>query len=264
MFIFIVGTGRNGTTLLRKMLSQHSKFGILLESHYLPMLIDKYQNKKISAKFFYDCALDHYSLSNQPWLYTNAVEGNCRVSKLKEYIASQIKSSKVQSIADHHIDLIRFIFGDKVLIFGDKTPTYGLYADKLNKVFKNSKFIHLQRDGVFTVKSMIKHKGFIKIVNGLSDFNQIAETHYKGKLKMFSDKPISLERTAKAFNSVQLKTLKALSKIPQDNILNIRYEELLTDPESKLEEIGSFTNIHFSKFFKKNHQHWYVQTLFKK
>ena len=54
MFLFIVGTGRNGSKLLRSMLSQHPKFGILMESHYLPMLINKFENKEISAKVFYD------------------------------------------------------------------------------------------------------------------------------------------------------------------------------------------------------------------
>ena len=65
------------------------------------------------------------------------------------------------------------------------------------------------------------------------------------------DNPISLESAAELFNSLQSRTIKALSQVPQENILNIRYEELLTDPESKLEEISTFTNIYFSKFFKK-------------
>ena len=100
MFLFIVGTGRNGSKLLRSMLSQHPKFGILMESHYLPMLINKFENKEISAKVFYDHALEYYGSNNQRWLYTIAVYGNCRVSKLKAYIASEIKTSKVQSVAD--------------------------------------------------------------------------------------------------------------------------------------------------------------------
>lgn len=251
MFLFIVGTGRNGTKLLTEMLNQHPKFGILMESHYLPTLIDKYQDKEISAKVFYDYALDHFEISGQPWLYTDAVYGNCRVSKLKAYIISQIESSKVQSIADHHIDLARFIFGDQALIFGDKTPAYGQHADKLHMSFKNARFINLQRDGVFVAKSMAKHKGFIKIANGLSDFSQISASHYKGKIEKFSDNKISIERATEVFNSLQSETLKALSQVPQENILNIRYEELLADPDGKLEEISSFTNIYFSKFFKK-------------
>ena len=154
MFLFIVGTGRNGSKLLRSMLSQHPKFGILMESHYLPMLINKFENKEISAKVFYDYALEYYGSNNQRWLYTIAVYGNCRVSKLKAYIASEIKTSKVQSVADHHIDLARFIFGDQVLIFGDKTPSYGQYANKLHMAFKNARFIHLQRDGVFAANAL--------------------------------------------------------------------------------------------------------------
>ena len=251
MFLFIVGTGRNGSKLLRSMLSQHPSFGILMESHYLPMLINKFENKVISAKVFYDYALEYYGSNNQRWLYTIAVYGNCRVSKLKAYIASEIKTSKVQSVADHHIDLARFIFGDQILIFGDKTPSYGQYANKLHMAFKNARFIHLQRDGVFAAKSMTKHQGFVKIANGLSDYDQVAESHYKGKIAEFSDNPISLESAAELFNSLQSRTIKALSQVPQENILNIRYEELLTDPESKLEEISTFTNIYFSKFFKK-------------
>jgi hypothetical protein len=251
MFLFIVGTGRNGSKLLRKMLSQHPKFGILMESHYLPMLINKFGNKEISAKDFYNYALEHYGSNKQRWLYTIAVFGNCRVSKLKSYIASEIKKSEVQSIADHHIALARFIFGDQVIIFGDKTPSYGQYANKLHITFKNARFIHLQRDGVFAAKSMTKHQGFVKVANGLSDYDQVAETHYRGKIAEFPDDPISLERAAELFNSLQSRTIKALSQVPQENILNIRYEDLLTDPENKLDEISIFTNIHFSKYFKK-------------
>tara|TARA_B100000989_G_C19330564_1_gene380616 strand:+ start:453 stop:647 length:195 start_codon:yes stop_codon:yes gene_type:complete len=63
MFLFIVGTGRNGTKLLMEMLNQQPKFGILMESHYLPILIDIYQDKEISAKVFYDYAINHFETS---------------------------------------------------------------------------------------------------------------------------------------------------------------------------------------------------------
>ena len=251
MFLFIVGTGRNGSKLLWKMLSGHPQIGILVESHYLPTLINKFGNKEISAKDFYDYALEHYGSNNQRWLYTIAVLGNCRISKLKSYIASEIKTSKIRSVAEHHISLARFIFGKRVIVFGDKTPSYGQYANKLNLVFNNARFIHIQRDGVFAAKSMTKHQGFVKVANGLADYDQIAESHYKGKIAEFPDDPISIERAADLFNSLQSRTIKTLSQIPQDNVLNIRYEDLLTDPESILDKISSFTGVYFSKYFKK-------------
>lgn len=251
MFLFIVGTGRNGSKLLWKMLSQHPQIGILVESHYLPTLLNNFGNKEISAKNFYDYALEHYGSDKQRWLYTIAILGNCRVSKLKAYINSEIKKSKARSVADHHIALARFIFGKKVIFFGDKTPSYGQYADRLFLSFKNARFIHLQRDGVFAARSMTKHQGFVKVANGLADYDQIAESHYKGKIAEFPDDSISLERAAELFNALQSRTIKSLSKLPKENVLNIRYEELLTNPESKLDEIGSFMGVNFSKYFKK-------------
>lgn len=103
------------------------------------------------------------------------------------------------------------------VIWGDKTPSFFRMLRKLHALFPNARFVNVVRDGrdvYLSMRNMIKSRDNIAVA--------ALEWRYKVH-----------------------KTKKLLGCIPSQKVYEVRYEDLVTDPQSKIKEICSFLNIQY-------------------
>ena len=136
--IFIVGAHRSGTTLLRYMLSSNPRIYIPPESDFIPRFFlgrpHAYLRKKDIARML-DLIFNHYRFSS-------AWEGPAPTAG--EMIA-QMESPTPASFLDTLYSLYAAQYGAER--WGDKTPIYASYLELIDKIFPETQFVHLIRDG---------------------------------------------------------------------------------------------------------------------
>lgn len=154
-FIFIMGSGRSGNTLLRRLLMENCSIYIPPETYVIPRIIrhlsfvkgfdwDSIVNLVIST-FEYQKEFDTFEL---PSLREFAIKAKSW-KKERQNLPTLIKYF-YKWIADYH--------GVEAKIVGDKTPLNLMNAPNIIKIFCNSKFIFLKRDGVDVCYSYINAK----------------------------------------------------------------------------------------------------------
>lgn len=148
---FVVGSGRSGTTLLRS---------ILVSSPHLHIPPEQYALKS---------AVETYSLSaHLPWdSIVGMVLGTIEFSTgFDDWgVCLQATSSQLKALPESERSLAAII--DAVFhahaqksqkadaTWGDKTPANSLILETLKLVFPNARFIHMLRDGVDVVSSVL-------------------------------------------------------------------------------------------------------------
>jgi hypothetical protein len=132
---FVVGVGRSGTTLLRMMLDSHPQLAIPPESHFIPDLIEAFQEKR---KPTVDDAME-------------AIEGNRRWGDF-HLDAGELRQ-RIEAIEPLNVsDALRAFFelyAEKQgkPRWGDKTPIYINRMLLIQRALPEARFIHLIRDG---------------------------------------------------------------------------------------------------------------------
>ena len=216
--VFIIGSGRSGTTLLRTILNNHPDIIIPPETF-------GFRNGLIKFK-----CLQHLPWNILAERVINTYEGG------KEFFLWEINLNEVYEkakILDNNnrslADLIHLIFhgylnakDPSAKIWGDKTPLNTFYLDWVYKTFPKAKFINMIRDGRDVVSSLIKAK-LTNVRNGCLRWNL-------------------------AINNSQY----FQSKIDSNQFLNIYYENLVTDPNRTVNSICNFLNIPFEEKLLKN------------
>jgi hypothetical protein len=141
---FIVGTGRSGSTLLRMMLTSHSRLTVPPETWFLIPLVKRFRiNGALSADEI-KCAVSLIT-GHPAWpdMKFDAEDFKCRVSRLTKPSLRDL----VEVVYRRHMEI------EGKLRWGDKTPAYVEILPELGKMYPHSRFIHLIRDGRDVAKS---------------------------------------------------------------------------------------------------------------
>ncbi|MDB2685813.1 sulfotransferase [Mariniblastus sp.] len=137
--IFIVGTGRSGTTLLRAILNAHPDLHLSKESSFLVVAKEKKYNRSSKA------ALERYFQSIPfGWL---RLDRNDVLSRIPEN-ASYVDSFR----ALLETDAARY----GKTAWGDKTPTHWMKINSIREKFPDAVIINLVRDPRDVVASLLK------------------------------------------------------------------------------------------------------------
>lgn len=158
---FIVGTGRCGTTLFRKLLRYHTDVYVPKETHWLPILFNSYGLQKIPHRDFFKVLELVYMAKGR-----TAFERILREEKLdpegfKKTLQARLSSSGCDTIAEFMNAFYTSIAEHNgASIWGDKTPDYGLCMAMLQRVWPHAKFVHIYRDGRDVAISMSKVLSF--------------------------------------------------------------------------------------------------------
>lgn len=208
---FIVGSGRSGTTLLRRILQSNSEIHIPPETLSLGSLIKTFRQHR-----------------NMPWQsVVNAVLaklefhpkfGEFNIS-LRPFAMSMYETPETQRSLAHILDSV-FRYhaaqcGIECVKWGNKTPRNILFLDRIRSVFRSAQFIHVIRDGVDVASSLLKA--------GITKDLDAAARRWSWCVTLG-------EKFASA-HPLQCRT--------------IRYEDLVTNPETVVSDICGFLNIEY-------------------
>jgi hypothetical protein len=206
-FLFIVGCGRSGNTLLRRLLMENFDIYLPSETYVLPRQVNQYC---FSAHLKWPEKVDTIlsMLENHPEFETFGIDS---VSEFK------VAAKKWPVDQQSFLDLIKGLYkwlGEKSNApgnwLGDKTPLNTLNLGILHNAFPKAKFIFLERDPVDVVQSYLE----------------------AGLYQNAGDAADRWRRSLKCWQS--FRKLKS-----EKDFLELRYEDLVADPIAALEKIGN-------------------------
>lgn len=207
--VFVVGSGRSGTTLLRLMLDSHPMLAIPGEStfiRYLWMNRDYYwrrgqfQPRLLLKAILADPNFQRWEIpAERVW---------ARVQLLETPSFSDIIAAPFEAYADSH--------GKSR--WGDKTPNYVLSIREIAQLFPDASFVHVIRDGRNVALSYMS-------------------------IPMFTGGIWAATWLWRDRVNAGLRAGKSLG--PQ-RYLQIRYEDLVRNPERELRALCVFLNLEFS------------------
>lgn len=248
--IFIFGSPRSGTTLLRLLLTCHRDISIPPESGYILWLKDKY--RYWSGESNYKPNVDSF-LSD---LFQAKKFDTWKMSRsaLKAEILKRKPSSYAELIA-----VVNICFADKfdknIRVWGDKNNYYLDHIDEIRGLFPSAKFVHIVRDGRDVACSYREVMG-----------------RFSGK-RFSPELPIAIGDIANRWSDDVIKSHSQLQK-KESYSFCIRYEDIVDDPTGQLtslcENIGLQFDSNMINFWKYNRDialepeetmHWKKKTI---
>lgn len=205
-FLFIVGCGRSGNTLLRRLLMEKFDLYIPPETYVLPRQIEQYVfNSSLRWPEKVDVILS--ILENHPEFETFGVNSFAGFKQKAKEIPESERT--FENLISAFYLWLGSVHGVDSRWVGDKTPLNTLNLGTIGKAFPNAKFIYLERDPVDVVQSYLD--------SGIYEKASEAALRWKTSLNAWS----------------RFKKSKASS-----DVIEVRYEELVTSPDEILEAIG--------------------------
>jgi hypothetical protein len=200
---FIVGCGRSGTTLLRLILSGHSRIHILPETWFVEPLVRQLPLTE---------PLTHAQVQSAIAIVT----GHYRWPDF-DIAAEEFKTWAMALDAPRLVDLINLVYRHHLeksgkARFGDKTPPYIQIVPELAVLYPNAKFIHLIRDGRDVAISFVEADFEDRCYDG-ERFEWLRAIH---KGLVYRDLPLA------------------------SRLLEVRYEDLVLNLESTIRRICNF------------------------
>jgi len=205
---FIQSSGRSGSTLLALLLNRHNKIGLPPEQYVLPYSIMTWQLTFKSWNSFCKSQLEKYFTLNQDW--------NWEI-KDKEKLKSELNQLKIKHrspanlfkiVLDYYLkkenNIAKFI--------GDHSPISTVFYKYIYSEFPNNKYIFLLRNPLDVV------------------------TSYSN----MTDNPASNAKYAVWKWNNSIKAYEYLVEKNKQNVILIKYEDLVENPNDTLNEIFKF------------------------
>jgi len=203
--VVVLGVSRSGTTLLKAMLDAHSKLAIPSESYFIPQLWDRHGERPDRDELLADLA---------------------RLERIGQWgvalddVAGRLPAEPTFAGA---IDAVYRTYADAhgKQRYGDKTPLYMQHLDVLPHAFPDAQYVHIVRDGRDAALSMLamrrKPRFNLSRPRGVGDF------------ACAWDREI---RDARRFGRTH-------------PYLELRYEDLVAEPEARLRDVCAFLGLEF-------------------
>lgn len=207
-FNFIVGCPRSGTTLIRVMLNESSNLALFPESRIVARYARHRTRYERSDGF--DVARFAMDVLNHEKAFQWKLDD--------ENFRRQLGKDKPTDYPEAVRSLFRAFAGQHgKTLYADKTPTYVMDVPLLARLFPESRFVHVIRDGRKTALSLLE--------------NRFVSTSVPHAMRYWAER-VRSARTAGAF-------------LPADRYMEYRHEDLVKDPSGKLQEICSFMGVPF-------------------
>jgi hypothetical protein len=203
--VVVLGVSRSGTTLLKAMLDAHSQLAIPSESYFLPQLWDRHGERPDRDAFVEDLT----RLERVREWGVDPEDVRARLTERPRF------AEAVQSIYQLYAESRR------KPRFGDKTPLYMQHLDVLERAFPDARYVHIVRDGRDAALSMIamtrKPRFNLSRPRGLGDFACAWRREVRAAQRFGRTHPY----------------------------LELRYEDLVAEPESRLREVCAFLGLEY-------------------
>lgn len=208
--IFIVGSGRSGNTLLRRMLVEEFDLFIPPETYVLGDVVKNFQRIRklgwrdlvvyVAGSYEYHPEFRHFGIPD-----------------LKLFVAQALEHEEANRSLENLLDSLYLHFsrvmGDQSSRWGDKTP-YNIYSiDEIAETFPGGKFANIVRDGADVVHSYL--------AAGIYDSAETAADRWV----------YACEKAAR------------FERRHPDRMATVRYETLVEDPAPVVAELGRFLGL---------------------
>lgn len=231
--VFIGGCIKSGTTLLRNLLDYHPELVVLLNDS----LVARHwmiQAKKLSKNDFYSNLAKVYTnrlfnlYENSSPDLLNGLDDDFGGYKnfliyLKYFVNQSENLANLISSLSKAVFMVngQFDLGHQPKFWVEKTPFNSFYFEKILTIFPSAKFIYISRnpfDNLASIKKWFQR----------------------------SKKPFRLSLELRGMKKSYRITKKLVKKYP-NQVLIIKYEDLVVDPKLKLNKITNFLNIKYNK-----------------
>ena len=250
--VFICGTGRCGTTILQRILSNHNNlFSLRYESRFittqggLMSVLNKDSDEETLPLFRHKILGEWYRktyLKDMPGEYVGGLCADIHdITHIELLLQDLRKALSVSQIREERLDAVRqFINGVFTLAMNktkkrrwfEKTPVNILYMKELLEIFPQAKLIHIYRDGRDVAASIIAN-GFWPIWE-----NEVLPVYTRLKSKSAKDCAIYWREFLRfGFNQAQ--------NLPQNGCIHIKMEDLISKTEETLRRICDFIGEEF-------------------
>ncbi len=223
---FIVGPPRAGTTMVRLLLNSHPAIAVPAETWFFPVIL-------LRARQFGD-----FSTPQQVEAFARAVAG-ATAETLRpvaqvfgvsaEELAEAVQAAGARCYADGFwafLDLLARREGKA--LWGEKTPYYSAWLEKLGRAYPNGRFLAMVRDPRDVVASL----------QGIDWGRKTYPTLADGGL-----------RWRYAMDGIE----KARAGLG-DRLMTVRYEELVADPEAGARAMCEFLGVPFAPEMMRFHE----------
>lgn len=204
---FIVGCPRSGTTLLRRMLDSHSEIAVTPETHFGANYVSK---------------RDRFGVAGEACARSALLDDFCRSDGFREMAIddTRFRTRAGSDPKDPWLPL-RIAMQDfgrlrKSIIVGEKTPSHALYIEALSKAFSDARFLILRRDPRAVVASW--HR---------TTWSKRTSTEVSEKWRRYSQ------------------AMRHASRSLPGRCLEVRYEDLVSNPTAVLKTICTFLGTSF-------------------
>lgn len=253
MLHFIIGTGRCGTNLLNKMLGYHPQIMAVTETHFISTLATRFADVELSPQEFWAVLDEHYTSNGQHrWIDAHLKSGG-----IVDKDAFQQQFIETSHTHTTHATRILLFFrmcyektaAAKCRFFVDKTPQYGLHIQAISRLFPQSKFIHLIRDGRFAATSMMKHKGISRLIKGEHP-DALANFSYEAQLSQFEPYQATVGEAILYWEKIVKATQAQAATLSDSQYLELYYEDLIARPRHTLRQVCDFLELPFDGMWK--------------
>ena len=228
--IFVVGSGRSGTTMIGRVLNNHKDIFTFNEIHFLGWLCSKKDIDNFIDRQDAICLLSKLFAIQKDGIFLK--KNPKQFDKKSEAILSDVDKLKSIEVYERFLQTITNENGRSIIC--EQTPKNIFYIQELLSHFPNAKIIHMVRDSrdvLLSQKNKWK-RGFL----GAS------KIPLKEAIRSYINyHPIT---SAKFWSSAVLHG----NKMEEDpRVIKIKFEELLKNPQEKIMELCNFIEIAFDK-----------------
>ncbi|MFN8112068.1 MAG: sulfotransferase [Solirubrobacterales bacterium] len=202
---FVVGVNRSGTTLLRLMLDAHPDLAIPPETHFIPEVIRRANHENTRRRLI-------RSITKHPrWGDFGLSEDDFRAR------AKQVKPLTASGAIRCFYELYAEQQGKPR--WGDKTPRYMRAMPRISRALPEARFVHLIRDGRDVALSQ--------------------------RERVLDGEDVSMAAMAERWKRRIAAAREGGAEIRPGLYLEVRYEDLVADPEATLRSVCEFIGLEF-------------------
>lgn len=219
--VFIVSSGRSGTTLLRGILNASNQIYIPHESEFVARAYPFFHNKQHFSE-------DDYREIVRLFVRTSQQKG---WGMTRKYLASYLKERAPQNFADVNSTIYEAYLDQQGLAnlqWGIKAPVLIASIERILEVFPGAKIVHIVRDG--------------------RDVSLSYKKVHENEESQFGPKGIL---SAALYWTDGLRRVEELH---DSRIHELQYENLLSCPEVELKTLCTFLDINYDRAMHENYQ----------
>ncbi|MGX9355761.1 sulfotransferase family protein [Roseobacteraceae bacterium S113] len=228
----IVGSGRCGSTFLRKLFSMHPDVFLRRELPVFPKMYTRAGHMAVPVQDLIDIVMGCCH-----------IEGVPSVDWSRDEVEALFGTDEVLNIRAF-LDRLYLGFAAQLgtkRAWADKCPDYGFYMHAIQQIWPECKFVHMLRDGRDVALSMQRHDGFRWLVSAREpSFSAVSYNQYFRAVP--AGDPELIEFLRFWSNSVRRIEDEA-TRLHEGSYQVFRFERLMSEPEETLREMTRFLGL---------------------